>query len=404
VEKSGLVTDIRPLRGATFRLEDSGHSSDSGGLPVGRPLSARVIEFKGEGRWTLDLDGRRVTVQAGMALSPGDRLELIASRHESVVELRVLQVAARLDDVQYAAALLAEAGARNQAVPAWPSAARLIDLLRAMASRPGADRATATVASQLAELTLPLDAALDAGPIADGLRRHVEDGGLLLESRLRAWMEDRGGTASRSGGSAPHLPANVQKDLRALLGIARRVLGFDDPAAAAPAQSAGPDHNLQPDAPHRAEQQMLADRALARQVDLAYQWLRWGILHVEVPVRMGHHVVTADLRIGGDDQTETVEGIRPLSFDVRVDLPELGRLEAWVQWARHDLSARLFVERPDVEVLARQELGSLEEGWRRAGFGRVSVQITVDPVRLSGPPQARETPAMPGGSIFNARV
>src|SRR5262245_54185774 len=106
--------DISRTTGTVLRLEPAiGPSAQVSGLPLGTPLAAVVDGPAGDGGWVIDVAGRQLVARTMMALAPGDRLDVVATRSGSSIELHVLQAAARFDDTQYAAATLAQNGARE---------------------------------------------------------------------------------------------------------------------------------------------------------------------------------------------------------------------------------------------------------------------------------------------------
>lgn len=437
------MIDLGRLGAAFLRIDDQTPvARDTPSVPLGTPLQARVQSAAGQGLWMVEIAGRELVASTAMSLVAGDVLDVVASRSDAGLELKVLQGAVRFDEGRYAAATLAQAGARPPAATAFPGADALAELVRALTNStaatapiasPAAARSQAPpaspatvapdlgvtalplpaplarevvrVVSALSELATPLKAVMDPTATAAQVRRLVEDTGLLFDSRVReALTGPTEGSAADRGG--PHLPETVQRDARVLLGAMARALR---PSVGNPATGTG--DSAQPGASglspamanaHRG----LAEATLSRQLDLAAEWLQTGRLTLGVPLQFeGDRQVVAELRVGPDDDGGQA-GSRPsnggFAFDVRVELPDVGHLDATVRWVGRDISARVFVDRPELEDVTREELLSLSQSLRKAGFEHVSTEVRVDPLRharTSNPP-----PPVLGGSIINARA
>jgi hypothetical protein len=377
-----------------------------GPVPLGTPLVARVESPLGGGRWLIDLAGLRLQAETALSLVAGDLLEVVASRNGEAVELRLLRSAVRFDEVRYAAATLAQAGARAGSVSTLPAPgdlARLIDAALAGDAIPPAERpALIGLAKALAAFSAPLTRDTDLNATASFVRRLLEDAGLLFEARVRAAL------AEAPAASAEHapLPDVVQRDARVLLAsLATRLAAHAPAAARAPnEQATGAAPADVDDAVPAALSDRIGEALLERQLNLAGEWLESGRLTIGLPLVIGSDTRLAELRIDTDASRKSRDGEpRAFAFEVRVELPELGRLDALVRWAGREVSARIIVDQEELEPLVRAELSPLAAALRRAGFEHVTTDVVVDPLRLAR--NTEPAPSVPhGGRIIDARV
>jgi hypothetical protein len=392
-------------------------------IPLGRPLAATVTAALTGGRWMLEIEGRGVAVKSAVEMTVGEQVLLVASRTPAGINLRMLASAARLDPAQYAAAILAGAGARPGPAPAFPSSPQLLEWLAACAADVSGtvipSTNLATVASQLTKLMAPLDHRQSAEAMAEALEGFVEQGGLFLERRLRSLLEPRTVTPpALLSRTDVDLSTSIDAgDIRVLLASVRRALQSANRGAPLGDAAAGPNAGELSAAGAATiasgagtaildrERQALVASALARQLDLAYQWLRHGWVRLELPLALGDAIVMADLCIEVDSSRRPRGGSqRAFAFDLQVELAGLGRLAALVQWVGRELSASVLVDGPELQTLVRSQLGLLTEGLQRAGFTRVTTSVKVDPVALAGRRAADDDAHGADAHIFTARV
>jgi hypothetical protein len=273
--------------------------------------------------------------------------------------------------------------------------------------------ADVAIGRALAEALGPRDPSAAPERLARDLRALVEDGGLLLERRLRDAIEraPAAGRDARPDQDGAAIPEALRRDVRVLLAAAGRALARRLPAppvdgpveegAHAATGALGPVADSA-----RTEQEALGEGLVARQIAVARQWLLEGTLDLDVPLLLSGEPVRARLHISVDRRRakgRAGASRRPFGFDVRIDLPHVGRVLACVQWSGEALVARFFVEGDEVKALVEAAAGSLAAGLHRAGFGTVRTEVAVDAVRVHAPERrAGHLPA--GGSIFDARA
>jgi hypothetical protein len=433
------------------------------GFSAGERLTARVVERLPSGDVRLEVGGRQILARPAVQLLPGQILDLEVVRTAPDVELRLLQGSARFSEQAFAEAVLGQARREMPAVDAtavWrallalppdrlaatvsalskqlsallhaappapqgvgtpaPAAAGLAAVLEAIApstrGEPGtAPHASATTAAAvgraLAQWLGPLDGSTDAGLTALALRRFAEQGGLLFETRLRAALAAAGApTASAPGTGLPHA---VVSDARVLLAL----LGRSLPSAAGPALGTRPPATGRLDAEPAAqlasaaaadtvtrEHVRLTEHVLARQVELAYHWVKDGVLRLDVPLDLPFGRTTVRVRLSRDGAAPGEPGpAEGHVVQVTLALGPLGFLEANARWHRHELSVSLYVEHDTARALVEPLVPGLVDGLRASGFTDVAATLGVDPGRFQRSDVDAETPPA-GGGVFSARV
>jgi hypothetical protein len=93
----------------------------------------------------------------------------------------------------------------------------------------------------------------------------------------------------------------------------------------------------------------------------------------------------------------------PKTVDIRMDLPEMGKLEAWAQWLGSEIEVKIFLENQSAVRVFESQLQELSRSLEAAGFRQVQLEVKVDPVRLYKKELVPE-PQAPGGSILSIRV
>jgi hypothetical protein len=379
---------IAKVGAAALRLEHpAGQADAAAGLPVGRPLVLTIVAFQGGDRWLAQVGERHLTVSTTLQLAPGDRLEVEAASREGVTDFRLRGMAARFDQSRYDAAVLQHAGGTLTPVTLAPRTERLlalVDALLALASGSPAGE-IATLAGRIADRLQPLDPRQGPAAMADRLRAQLQHGGLLLEPQLAQELDQQG------------LAAIPGRDLRALAArLAARLSSASSEASRPPSAAALSD----------ALQSLTSD-TLARQLDLALQWLRDGALQLRLPVTVGGEDRQVEFLVRARREstaTNRRRSARKQALDVQVDVPALGRLRARVRWLGSHLSTVLHVERAEVADLVRAEVASLAAGLKQAGFRTVATRIVVDPAVVAHEFFDDREDYRTGGSIFRARA
>ncbi len=393
---------IPQVSGPALRVElPAAQARATSAIPRDQPFKITVVESRGQGRWVVDVAGQRVTAVTDLEVVAGDQLEVVATTRRGILELRLVGMTARLDQVRYDAATIAQAGGTLAAVALTPLAQRLLALLQALSTTgpglpAGGDRPQ--VAATIADRLQPLDPRQGEAHVATRLQSQLAEGGLLLEARLRQWLETQSEPRglNRQPGAETGLPGTVKNDLRALLAALATQLS-SQPAAGALARANAV----------RADLAGLGSEILSNQLDLALQWLLTGQLQVQFPVAFHDQVRMADLRV--HDRRDAARKARRRSgsdaaIDIRIDLGELGRLLARVRWAGTHVHARIYVERADVAELARAQAEEFSAGLTKAGFRTVEARVIVDPGRARQVEDRSPAEDAVGGAIFRARV
>ena len=390
-------------------------------LSVGQRLPATVAQVLPGGETLVDVAGVRMAARSSVPLVAGEELELEVVRSGAEVQLRIVGSRAAATDVQRAAVALFQARSSASGLAQPPNAPPEAALREAVARLVTALEPPLPAADvrQLVQLLAAVPAGLDPARLAAALRVLVEHGGAFVESRLGAALAQL-----PPGASLPSLPPTVAADIRVLLGALARSLGratasgapgqggerplatasataqtvraANEQAAALGASSGESD----PDAIGR-----LGHQVLAQQIDLALQWLRHGVIQAQVPLRFPQEESSVRLRIVRDaprDPALAESAGRFHAFEVSLDLRDLGRIDARVQWAGAALSARFLVEREALVPVFEAELGPLVRGLNAAGFAAVTTTVGAGAVRATESDRLALEPP-PGGSLLKVR-
>jgi hypothetical protein len=374
---------------------------------VGQRIAAVVAEVLGSGEALIDTAGLRMVARTSVSLTPGEQLELEVVRSGPEIQLRVVGSRADAPEALRAAAALYQARLQAPAGVQPPNAAPEAALREDVAAwlRAATPVLPAGEVAKLTELLSSVRADLPVARLAQAIRGLVEDGGVFVESRLKAILVGLPADATLSS-----LPPTVAADLRVLLGALARSLTSEAPGragGAATAEIAAENAAARPATDVRATDVIarLAQQVLAQQLDLALQWVRHGEMHAHVPVQFGPQESSVRLRVLRDAprDPELAEGPAALhTFEVSLDLEAIGRLDARVQWAGSSLSARIVVEQDAVVPLVEAELAPLVRGLNEAGFTSVATAVRVDPARLAESDRVAIDPP-PGGSLLRVR-
>jgi len=148
----------------------------------------------------------------------------------------------------------------------------------------------------------------------------------------------------------------------------------------------------------------LTDQLLSRQTETALQWMREGIFETTLPVQYQFQQSPARIRFQMDPRHQGKDRRHlPKTVDIRMDLPEMGKLEAWAQWLGSEIEVKIFLENQSAVRVFESQLQELSRSLEAAGFRQVQLEVKVDPVRLYKKELVPE-PQAPGGSILSIRV
>ena len=146
----------------------------------------------------------------------------------------------------------------------------------------------------------------------------------------------------------------------------------------------------------------LIDQLLARQTEVAYQWMKDDTFCAEVPLLFFSQSTEARVRFFLKSPHKPVSANRPLTVSISLCLPNTGKLEAWAQWEKGRIHARIYVEKEEIRQLFRTQVQELVNSLRGLGFDQVTADILTDPIRLinSDSPLEEES-SLYGGSLLN---
>jgi hypothetical protein len=226
--------------------------------------------------------------------------------------------------------------------------------LRAQLNAPGSPL-TAEQRTVAARLLAPLDPRAPADEMTAHLRALIEDGGTLLEPRLRSALAGRA--------PAGELPADVARDLRVVL-AAMLEPGTDDTARAGARQRLSTE---------------LAAEVLARQLDQALQWIRHGTLVADVPLAERHDD-RVRMQYERDAQDgDAGDGAHGHAVRLAFDLETFGRLDVLVNWAHGTASVRLRVGDEPTRARLADGLADLRAALRARGLALDEADVVVGP-------------------------
>lgn len=202
------------------------------------------------------------------------------------------------------------------------------------------------------------------------------------------------------------LPASMLGDLKVLLAALGRSLRAPASRTTALAGRNAPTDALLPGVLEQlaGEHGRLVEYLLARQVDVAHQWVRDGVLRFDLPLAMPWGTTMASLAIRGDARPSGRDGGgASYAIELTLSLGPMGRLAAAARWHDDQLSLRLVVEQEGARAVVEPLVPGLVDGLRQAGFAGVTSALDVDAtwfVPSDTPPDALP----PGGAVFSARV
>lgn len=411
--------EISRIDAALLRVSPETTRADpSLGLSLGQQLAARVIATS-DGRAQLAIAGRMLEARTALPLAAGQQIQVEVASLGAEITLRLLGGATGVSERHLALAALSAV--------AQPSPAAPLDLgaLWRAVEAASAGQVDASVHTRLSKLLGGLPAGAAAAELAGLVRDLLENGGLLFERRVRAWLDSQPQTAAPA--STPSLPASLTSDLKVLLGVLTRALtaspesGTPSRSAAAGAPSRGTLEALRAHAERWLADpatgagtekaahglQALRDGVLARQVEAAYHWVRDGTIALEVPLVFDGHPLRAQFRCRREAENSCGEqpGGRGQGFylDFALDPPDIGPIRAQAHLAMPRLSIRFLAARREAASRIEAALPSLHDALQRAGVIAASTSVEVDPRGALPEPLPPPAPP-PGGSVLDVRA
>lgn len=372
--------DVPRVDSAQLRLQTAQMVVDTAlDLVRGDRFAATVVAAHEAGEVVLATPRGTFASQTDIRLAVGQSLTLEVVRSGAAPTLRIVDGAFHFDEQAFAEAVV-EAVRRHIVADRPASASSRPATLRDVAAAlqqhldaPGSPL-TPDQRAAAAKLLSPLDPKSSTGEMADHLRLLVQNGGTLLEPRMRAAL---------AGGAAAHgLPDEVMQDLRVLVGALMASPG-DDTARADARQRLGA---------------RLADGVLDRQLDQALQWIKHGTLSVDVPL--------ADGREGRVRMTYEREPARESPDDVAAhhgvslsfDLEPLGRVEVDLRWSGASASLRVRAQDDAARVRFDAGLNDLRAALRVRGLSLRHADVVVGVAPDQGDAVPADPP--PSGSIL----
>ena len=192
---------------------------------VGERVSALVTAQLGDGRVMLEVRGRSLEARSAVPLAPGQALELEVAGLGPEITMRVTSGGPAVSERNFALGVLNTAHRAGPPVPPADVGALLALVEQDVAHLPEAQR------HEVARLLAPLRAASGPEVLAVELKHVLENGGLLLESRVRAWLQQ-----AQTPMPADTLPSSVANDLKVLLGLLGRAIDRTAPPPSADSQ------------------------------------------------------------------------------------------------------------------------------------------------------------------------
>jgi hypothetical protein len=149
----------------------------------------------------------------------------------------------------------------------------------------------------------------------------------------------------------------------------------------------------------------MVEQLLNRQNEVACQWLKDGVFWAEIPLQLSSQQAKARVRF----LTNTEKGAsgrkgRPFTVDMLLDLPNIGKLEAWGQWQGSEIRIKLYVESREVQSLFEKNLEELSQSLSKAGFTQATLEVKTDPVRLYKAKTDQEDIPAWEGSLLSIRI
>jgi Flagellar hook-length control protein FliK len=355
-------------------------------LAIGQEFTARIVRIETEGQLLLSLGGKRFYARTELPLQEGQEIRLQVAQTGPPIELRLVpeRIDPSVQDVQLAALLVALRQGSKTGEALGPE--RFLQELQQLIRNRGTEL-NETQRTQLEKLLLPLAVGPRSEETAVALRNLLENSGLFFEAKLRVLLE----TLKRTPDSALK---DLSADLKTLLGRIGKALEMTEPL------SNSIDKSL-----IYQQRTILSEQLLSRQAEVAWQWLKDGSFLAEFPLLFFSEPARARVRFfARSNKPSARDQHSPYSVDIFLDLPQVGRMEAWAQWLDGQIEVRLYVETPKIQQEFTAQLTSLVEALEKAGFERVNPEVRTDPVRLYRADWQNPEPVVEEGSVLNIRA
>ncbi len=374
---------------------------------AGEILQATVIDVAPAGLATLRIGSAVLTGSAPFPLQRGQPLTLQVVELGAQPVLKLVDAAAAGSSAEQVAAALRDNLPRQAPLP--PLFARLAAL--AQSQEPPSAGMTRPLLDQITQLFTRLAQSADIATGA-GLRRALNDSGVLLEAKLAA-----------PGAETPAFASDLKAGLLQLRDALRATL----PPAALPPESSGDMSTAPPPlrgAPLQAQAaaQTAPDMALATpaqllsHIDAALARMQLSQLAslpaaedkkpawmFELPVRHGELVNVFHIRIEAPDPEQhhgnAPHAVRPLwSIELAFDLERLGPVHARVSVQQTHVSVSLWAERAEAATLFNRQIDTLRTKLQHDG-------LEVDRlVCLAGAPPAKSGTGQPSRRLLSLKA
>ncbi len=352
-------------------------------LALGREITARVLKIETDGQLLLSVGERKLYAKTQLLLQEGEEIRLKVSQPGPPLELQLLgeRVEPAMKNLQMAALLMAW-GQRTGTATAADPALFLRGLEQLLRNQNGSMQEIHL--QQLQRLLLPIMVGPNSVELQDQLKALLENSGVFFEAKLRTLLE----TLQKTPDQALR---QLSADLKALLGQVEKAL-----------------QNFRPET-EALNRELIAQQKLAisqqlleQQTEVACQWLKDGSFVAQFPLLFDSQSTQARIRFFNKSGNSVRRDPKaPYSIDIFLELPRLGKLEAWAQWLEQQIEVRLYVENSETRDQLETQLAKLAEGLEKAGFTGVDLEVVVDPIRLfrNGPKEVEVI--LREGSLLN---
>jgi hypothetical protein len=382
------IHDVAP---ANFRVSvQNQNAAGAQLLTVGQQANVKVLQAGPEGLWQLSVNGKEVWAHSETSFSPGQIFRAQIAQTGSMIQLQILEFTGNPEIIPGSPPVIAndliKLIAARSGLSEMPlmDAAAWMSTLRQLLEVPGMVF-TPEQTSKLAKLLAPIALNSTSQQVADGLQTGLGNSGLFFESKLRQLLET---TPAASNQTIPKLAS----DLKTLLG--QMAQSIDEAGSRSP----------QPEwiASTAQLKDKLIDQLLARQTEAAYQWIKDDTFCAEVPLLFFSHSTDARVRFFLKSPHKPISANRPLTVSISLCLPNTGKLEAWAQWEKGKIHARIYVENEAIRQLFRTQVQELVNSLRGLGFEQITADILMDPIRLINSDSTLEEESnLHGGFLLN---